>query len=355
MISNKNNIVYLLLFVFLLSACGGKGEPQSTEIVIRPVKFHTVSRSTMNVVSSYPATITAANTTELSFQVGGKVIEFDLTESESVSAGQMIARLDDQDYRNQFNALKAQYDNALSEYNRSESLFAQQAIAKNVVEQRKSQKDVLKAQLDVAEKALNDTVLKAPYSGTVSTINIENFQNIQPLQSIITIISETALEANVNIPASDLSDAPNNDILEAIISFEVAPELMIPATFKEIDLTADQQTQTYKAKFQFEAPNDSLILPGMNGTLSITTVNKDQSEAQAIQIPVSAVQSDANQQFVWIIDQTTMTVHKRPIEVKAGVGSMITLKSGLEIGETVAAAGGAYLAENMKIKEWVNQ
>ena len=339
----------------VLVGCQDESVEQPTEPAIRPVKVFEVVESTQEKVSLYPASITAANTSDLSFQVAGKITEFDLNESDPVKEGQVIAKLDDSDYRNQFNALKAQYDNAVTEYQRSENLLAQDAIAKNVVEQRKSQMDVLKAQLDVAAKSLADTVLTAPYSGNVSKVAIEKFQNVQPLQTIVTIINEGSLEANVNIPASILSQSPGDDIVSAEVSFESIPGLSIPATFKEIELTADASTQTYPVKFQFEAPTESLVLPGMSGNLKVVSKSKTESTNISIQIPINTIQSSAGQQFVWVVDKESMTVKKRNIEVLPAVGKLVPVTSGLEKGEFIAAAGGAYLAEGMKIKIWENQ
>ncbi len=348
------SIATTFLFLFL-TGCQDEEQINQNEPITRPVKFFEITETSSQKTSQFPATITAANTSELSFQVAGQITEFDLKESDEVSEGQIIAQLDDRDYRNQYNALKAQYDNAVTEFNRSENLLAQDAIAKNVVEQRKSQMDVLKSQLDVAKEALDDTTLKAPFSGTVSNVSVEKFQNIQHLQTIVTIINEKSLEANANIPASILSQSPNNDIVSATLAFEAIPDLSIPATFKEIALTADPTTQTYLVKFQFDAPTEALILPGMNGNLTVVAASNDPTKAGVTTVPISAIQSSSDSTFVWLINEDDMTVSKQIIRVKAAVGAMIPVTEGLEVGDVIAAAGGAYLAEGMKIKQWSDQ
>ncbi len=338
----------------ILVGCQEEQQELTLEPTVRPIKFFEIIESSEQKTSQFPATVTAANTSELSFQVAGQIIDFDLKESDEVFEGQVIARLDDSDYRNQYNAVKAQYDNAQVEYKRSQNLLAQDAVAKNVVEQRKAQLDVLKSQLDVAQEALDDTTLKAPYSGVISAVSAEKFQNIQPLNTVATIINEKSLEANVNIPASILSRSPNNDIVSAAINFDSIPGLVVPASFKEISLSADSTTQTYLVKFQFEAPTDALILPGMNGNLTVVSVNKNNAE-KLIQVPISAIQSNADESYVWLIDQTGMTVSRKDIIVKPAVGEMIPVLEGLQVGDVIAAAGSAYLAEGMKIKKWIKQ
>ncbi|MGJ8663124.1 MAG: efflux RND transporter periplasmic adaptor subunit [Marinicella sp.] len=352
----NTNKIKLIISLIAFSTLIGCQEEQDTplEPTVRPIKFFGVTESSEQKTSQFPATVTAANTSELSFQVAGQIIEFDLNESDEVVEGQVVARLDDSDYRNQYNAVKAQYDNALAEYERSQNLLTQDAIAKNVVEQRKSQLDVFKAQLDTAREALDDTVLTAPYSGVVSSVAVEKFQNIQPLATVVTIINEKALEANVNIPASVLSRSPGSDIVSATITFDSVPGLELPASFKEIELAADATTQTYLVKFKFDAPTDALILPGMNGNLTVVSADKDNS-SKSILVPMSSIQSSGDQSYVWLIDQSSMTVSRKDIDIRTAVGAMIPVIDGLQVDDVIAASGSAYLAEGMKVKKWIEQ
>lgn len=345
----------MFALMIFLGACEDDKNIQEPEPQVRPVKFYEVSFTNANRISKYPAKISAKNTSQLSFQVSGQIKSLSLTESQQVTKGQVIAKLDDSDYRNNYNAIKAQYDNASSEFARIEKLAEKGAVSKNDIENKRSQVKVYKAQTEVAKKALDDTVLKAPYSGTVSSVAVEKFKNIQALETIATIISEKALEASVNIPGSILSKSPDNKLIKAELTFDTIPDLVLPATFKEISLAADSTTQTYQVKFQFDAPTESLILPGMNGTMIIKSSNNHKNSINDVQIPISAVQNDAINTYVWVVDLNKMTVSKRNIEVSSKVGLMLTVISGLENKETIAAAGGAYLAEGMKVKQWNDQ
>ena len=69
-----------------------------------------------------------------------------------------------------------------------------------------------------------------------------------------------------------------------------------------------------------------------------------------ISLPIYAVVSDSEGQFVWVVDMNSMTVSKRVIKVGLGVGEMISVESGLKEGDTIVGAGAAYLTAGMKIR-----
>ena len=80
--------------------------------------------------------------------------------------------------------------------------------------------------------------------------------------------------------------------------------------------------------------------------LSMTTPND-----AVIQLPLSAVQSDAaGKFFVWTVERDTSQVTKRPIEVGMPSRKRVPVLSGLELGEQVVAAGGAWLYDGMQVR-----
>lgn len=147
--------------IALFGACSRDvAEPQ--EPPVRPIKLVTVEESTNRFPVSYPAVIEASQSSVLTFQVSGLLQELPVSEGQPVDKDDLIAKLDQRDYQNNFNSAKAQYDNAESEYQRARRLAQENAIFRSVLEQRRSQRDITKAQFDTAKKALDDTELRTP-------------------------------------------------------------------------------------------------------------------------------------------------------------------------------------------------
>ena len=73
--------------------------------------------------------IEAATGAELTFEVPGRLVELPVDEGQQVKQGQLLARLDPQDYRNQVAQARASYLKAEQDYKRSQELYANRSIA----------------------------------------------------------------------------------------------------------------------------------------------------------------------------------------------------------------------------------
>ncbi|MEO1045881.1 MAG: efflux RND transporter periplasmic adaptor subunit [Pseudomonadota bacterium] len=346
--------------LLLLTACSG-GEGEEAEI-IRPAKLHVVQAASETFDNSFPAIIEASQSSTLAFQVGGFLQDFPVRNGQAVRRGEVIGRLDQRRYRNAVTSARAQYEAAEAEYQSAERLLEQDAIARLVVEQRKSQRDTALAQLDSAQKDLADTLLRAPFSGLVAEKHITEFENVQPNQDIVTLQTIGAAEAAVSVPASlvarlaDPEDIRTNnsssDDYETYIVLSSAPDLKIPGRFLAATTQGDTQSQTFKVNFAFTPPDNMVVLPGMTATVYSSRSLVQGEKTSSLSVPLGAILSDGKQRFVWVVDTKTMAVAKRKVKTATGAGENIAIVSGLKPGETIVAAGAAYLHEGMTIRAY---
>ncbi len=348
--SSKCLAALLLSTSLILSACGSKNEEIAKEPVIRPVKLLTLEQASTNGSNRYPAVIDAVQSTNLTFEVSGLVEQVLVNESQDINKGDVIATLRQRDFKNNLDSAKAQFKNAEEEYQRALRLFKQDAIAKNILEQRESQRDVAQSGLDTAKKALEDTVLRAPFSGVVADVPVKQLQTVQPGTTIASLIDLKTLEAVINLPASIITRVEQRKDKKAFVFLDAAPNTSIEAEFKEASLLADSVSQTYRVTFSFPPPKDLLILPGMNATL-VTEYSKEENSIQ-VALPLAAILSEGDEQFVWVIDTQSMEVSKRAVELEQGIGDTLVVKSGLKPGETIAGAGANYLSPGQKVRAW---
>ncbi|MGH1472505.1 MAG: efflux RND transporter periplasmic adaptor subunit [Cellvibrionaceae bacterium] len=321
---------------------------------MRPVKLINVSEAEATKVNQFPAVIGANRLSELGFQVGGMLQELPVKESQRLKRGDLIAKLDQRDFKSALDSAKAQFQSAEAEYQRAVRLAEEDAIAGNVLEQRLTQFDVSKAQLDQAEKALSDSVLRAPFTGIVAQKLVKELQTLSPGQVVVNFMSADALEATIDLPASFLARIPKDESdssnRQAFVILDSAPNQLIEAEFKGASLIADTASQTYAITFAFRPPENLLILPGMNATVELRI--ETQSKSKRVAVPMGAVTSDGENTYVWVVDQEAMTVSKRVVTIDEGVGDTVVVISGLNESDTIVGAGAAYLSEGMKIREW---
>ena len=346
-------LITLLIVLVAASSCGDKEDDQIREPVIRPVKLITLSPASNEETSRYPAVVNAAQFSELSFLVGGLIEEIAIVEAQQVNEGDLIARLDQRDYQSQLDSAQSQFQNAEEEYQRAVRLSQEDAIALSVLEQRESQRVVAKSQFDTAEKALQDTVIRAPFAGAVVQVPVRERQNVSAGQLVAALMGHGKLEVTVDVPASVIAEAQQMEDNSAFVILDTSPEDRIEATFTEANLLADTASQTYSVTFTFEPPSDLVILPGMNATLELSgSRNSNIAETKRISVPLSAIVIEGNAKFVWVVDQDSMTVSRREVTVADGIGDTAVVTEGLTLGDTIATAGASYLSDGMQVRPW---
>jgi len=344
--------ILCLSSALVLAACGEQAPEPTVDQKSRPVKLIQIAGANSETSVRYPAVIGASQRSELSFPIGGLIAELQVNESDTVKRGDVIARLDARDLESSVNSARSTFANTEEEYQRAVRLAQQDAIAKNVLDQRKSQRDVAKAQLESAEKALEDSVLRAPYAGVIASVPVRRLQTVSAGTDIATIINVSTLDATINLPASVIAQVPTREDRGASVVLEAAPGREIEATFSEANLVADATSQTYAITFTFTPPDDLIVLPGMNATVIVRSSDASDTVSTAVTVPLSAVQSDGEGQYVWLVDPLSMTVSKRPIEIEPGIGESALVTAGLSLGDQIVGAGGAYLAEGLQVTPW---
>ena len=351
-----SRLALVTVMVFLLAACDSETSAfdNKADSLIRPAKLLEVGQTKSEDSLNYPAVIRSQQLSVLSFEVSGTLKELLVVEAQEIQQGDVLAKLDQRDLQTKLKSARSQFDNANAEYQRAVRLMKEDAISRSLLEQRQSQRDVNKSQLESAEKALQDSVLVAPYAGNIAKISIQEQQAVQAGEPAISVLGTGGLEASINLPSRIMAVARvgGNSDASPYLVLEVAADRRIPIRFKEASLEADTSSQTYEVTFTFDAVDGLNILPGMNATVWLKSPGKRAAGSVEIRIPLTALMSDGDQQYVWVVNNESMIVTRRNVTLEEGVGVDLNVSSGLEVGETIVAAGVSSLSEGMKVRPW---
>ncbi len=281
-------------------------------------------------------------------------------------------------------AARARFHEAEQNFKRYENLYKRDVVSKADYERYKSARDVANAQLNTASQnlrkgkkgarrediaamssrirgleaqrkraqaALDDTWLKAPFSGVIAKKFVENFQDVDAKKPIVSLQDVSSIELLVDIPEKEMATIDKTDITRITAKFEFLPDKEFTVEVKEYGTEADPQTKTYPVTLTMPAPEGVTLLPGMTATITVRLkASKNENESQ-FAIPVSAVFADElGRQYVWLVDQTAMTISRREIRVGHLTGESIRVSEGLSEGEMIATAGVHFLQENMKVR-----
>ena len=343
-----------LVALILLSVIGCSGnEPDRERKIIRPAKFIVVEASHSVQTVKYPAITEATSSAEVTFQVGGLIKELAVRAGQKVKKDALIARVDERNFRNELATAEAQFKKAESNFMRMERLLAENATSRRVFEQAQSERDVARSALDTAQKRLEDATLKSPFPGVVAAVHVKEFQNVAAQEPIVTLQTTGTAEAVFQVPARLVAKSKTFETEETVVVLDAAPDLRIPAVFQSAATEADPETQTFQVKFAFTPPADLLVLPGMTGMVeSRLRFTRDGGLAELPEVPASAILSDGDVRYVWIVKMDTLTVSRRDVTIAPGIGEFLAVLDGLEEGEVIVGAGASYLHEGMQIRPY---
>ncbi|GEM_PF-1539108 len=166
-------------------------EPVALAPVARPVKILTVGAESSLDVREYPGRVSAVREAAVAFEVGGRIVELPVIEGQR---GTLLAKLDARDFEAKLTAAKADRDAAEADYMRFKELLDKDAVSRRDFETRQRNFEVAKSRIDIAEKALEDTVLRAPFSGRVARKLVDEFQNVRALEEVENALTAFRLE-----------------------------------------------------------------------------------------------------------------------------------------------------------------
>ena len=355
-------IISLVLLIAAVAAVflydGGQPEDDKTPPPVRPVKSIVVGTPKPHAPLRFPGVVDASTGVDLSFEVSGRIIEFPVSRGQHVTKGQVLARLDDRDYANQVKNAEAELAYAESNFNRMKAALEKNAVSQDEYSKAKASADKAKATLEIARKALEDTQLKARFSGVISDTYVDNYDTISSGTAILKLQDLSVLDLAISVPESYVIAAPTSIrskfVFEA--SFDSLPGRTFPCRVKDTARIADSVTHTYRATVSLDAPKDLDILPGMSCTVSasIPADSIPETSKEFLAVPSDAVGNafDATH-FVWRLDDNgdgTYTVHRATVTLDSRSGTEIFITKGLNEGDRIAVAGVTVLTEGRIVR-----
>lgn len=331
----------------------GCSEPVEEREVVRPVRVMRVSAPQELTGRSLPGRAQATEETNLSFDVAGTVLERPVNVGDRVEAGQLLARLDQRDFKNQRDAALASRNRMRANYERVKIAAESGAVSRQDLDDARAQLDVTQAELNIAEKTIEDSTIVAPRAGTISATYVEAFQSVRAKEAIVRLLDTSAIEMIVQLPENLISFAPR--VENITVEFDAFPGRSVPASIKEIGNEASQTTRTFPVTLIMEQPEDFKVLPGMAGRARGRLPVGSEPSMQTVQVPVSAVFSvegseSSGDSFVWVLDESSNTVARRGVQTGELDRFGIQIREGLGIGDLVVISGVNFLTEGQVVR-----
>ncbi|MGF1792015.1 efflux RND transporter periplasmic adaptor subunit [Photobacterium profundum] len=343
----------------------------------RPIQVIQLKALDSTSVKRFSGVLESADSANLAFRVPGTITEILFNAGDTILQGQVIARLDPNDYQVTVLELdarlaeaKAAHKLAALELKRVKQATGDNAIAEvnldraiSGYERSKAMVQVVQQNLRKAQDALSYTELKAPFDGVIGHRFFDQFEQAAPGIPAFSLHQPNQLQAVIDVPEnlanqfisikraqiqqrqsqgnSDLQQTEHTNQQQINVSW-YGSQQSIPATLKEISTIPDPIKQTFTATFLLSQTDDSLLA----GKAIQLDVPFQQMNNQYC-VPYSSLISSNNQQSVFLVKDNIAV--QTPVSVNALNANKACITGKLQAGDKVVTAGVHFLETGIQV------
>lgn len=326
----------LLLFS---QSCNKDSEKSTT---LRNVVLTQVSALSNNESTNYPGIIEEGASVNAAFMADGKIEKIMVKEGDRVRKGQLLASLEDQDYRIGIAQLEAQYNQMTKEKERMDAMFAKHNIAPNDYEKFEAGYQQLKLQMDMAKRKLDYTRLYSPSDGYIATKYMNPGELTGAGTPVFNIMDDSNLKASVDLPVSVYLNK------NKIISVKgIVPGIPGEIPLSIVSFTPDaDNNMLYCMKLSIPGSYAKDLTSGMNISVLINTSENVTSESL---VPSRSIFKDNGKTYVWVYNPSDSTINKKEVTVEGSPSGKMSIVKGLSNGENIVETGVKQLYEGEKV------
>ena len=313
--------------------------------------------------------IVARTKASVSAKVPGRLAYLGVSEGSKVKRGDVIARLENADYRASVGVARARLaqleierDLAARDLERAKTLHDQHVISDAELDDRSSRARSLAAQVEsaraevaLAAANLENTLVRAPFSGTVLRKDAEVGEIVAPSgagggmtrTAIVTMADLGTLEVEVDVNEAYIAQVRNGQA--ARITLDAYPDTSFAGLARQVVPTADRQKATVQVKVAI-LDRDPRILPEMGAKVAFTRQGERTGAvtARRVLVPSAAIVQGKDGARVWVVEGDRAVPHA--VDVGPAHGEQVEVRSGLNGGENVVLDAPPGLKEGARVR-----
>ena len=362
----KLSLLAIAAAATVLVSCGNKGGRPNFGDNEFPVQEVTTVSASMQ--TTYPATIKGIHDVEIRPKVSGFLVQINVHEGQTVSAGQTLFVIDNATYQAAVrqaqaavNTATAQLNTAKLTYDNAQKLFANNVIgsyelesSRNAYESAQAQLAQAKASLASAQETLSFCYIKSPASGVIGVIpfKVGTLVSASTQQALTTVSDISSMEVYFSMTEKDILSMTktSGSTQEALKEFPaVKLQLADGTTYNEegrvtkMSGVIDAATGSVQLIADFTNPQ-RLLKSGGSGAIIIPRSNKS-----AIVIPQTVVSEVQNKKFVYLLGKDNKVKYSEITVEPQTDGNNYVVTSGLKVGDKYVTNGITKLNDGMEI------
>lgn len=263
------------------------------------------------------------------------------TDGQQVSAGQVLVELDRGTAAADLAAATAAFEESRSQYNRSRELLATQALSRAQYEQLEATMKANEARVAAAQARLDDTYIRAPFTGRVGLRRVSLGALISPGTLITTLDDTSTIKVDFAVPEVHVGALKAGQKVDARTT--AYPGRRFTGSVLSVDSRVDATTRSVTVRAAM--PNrDGALKPGM-----FLTVDLSQDVRPALVVPEEALVPEQARQFVYVVEGGVAA--KREVTLGRRQPGIVEIAAGLAAGERVVIEGTIKLRDGAAVSE----
>lgn len=338
--------ISLIAFLILNSVFSRSEEVEISSVrMISPSQARSLLTASGYVVAQRKASIASKAT--------GRLIELRFEEGDKVRKGEIIGRIESEDVQAALEQAQANLELARAEQldaertlRRANQLYERDLISQAELDAAQSRFDKVTAGISAAsasvraaEVQLENTLIRAPFAGTVLTKNADVGEVVAPFAAgassrvaVVTIADMSSLEVEADVSESNIEKIVVGQKCEIIL--DAYPEKRYSGVVSKVVPTADRAKATVLTKVKF-TDRDDRVLPEMSSKVYFLPADStyEESTASVLAVDASAIAERDGKRIVFVVrDDKAIEV---PIQTGDSFGGMVEVRNGLADGDRV--------------------
>jgi membrane fusion protein (multidrug efflux system) len=324
-------IIYYAAILGLASACGEEASTNSSggwggaaKVITQPVEMQLMADEIQAL-----GTAGANESIDIQPRISSVIERIIFEEGQLVEYGELLVELENNEIVAGLALAKASLSESQSLYNRSKSLANTKAISASNLEELLAQVRVDEARVEAAEARLDNTVIRAPFSGRVGLRRVSVGSFVSNSTIITTLDDVSKIKLDFSVPETFLTVLSEGMKISA--HSLVYPDLVFDGMVASINTRVDPVSRAVLVRAII--PNtDGKLKPGM-----FMSVDLKRDRGEVLVAPEQAIVPEGTYQYVFVVADGV--AEKRAVELGRRIPGFVVITGGLKAGETVITEG----------------
>lgn len=290
--------LWLVIALLIYMSCGSKGQNETAQERIS-VQVATPTNTDVEDVLRFIGELRADREAKLEFNLSGRIAQLHYDVGDRVSRGTVMATLHQEEIRAHLEQARAAYEKAQADLKRVEKLHGEQIASDDRLEATRVGAKQAHASYVMAQEALKNSSVIAPFTGSVAEKNGEVGEYYNAMMGgppVYRLVKVDTVKAIIGVPEAEVPQIKSGQ--EARISLDTYPGEVFRGQVTRTGLTIDRFSRTMEV--EITASNEQgMLKPGMLADIEVVVGSRQ----GVLSLPLRAIIRDMGLEHVFVVEE----------------------------------------------------